>query len=255
MPGSPRVAWGSFGVSAAIHAALLVGALLVVPMRHAVITPAPLPPDTGIELEWVFTVEPPPPEEPYRPPGPDEIPGAAAPQLEIVQPSLDYIGGALTFPDLTVPRRPGGETAAERLQPGLTDRRLWAPLPPEFRTLTPEQREELLIAGRFGEWNDSIAAVAAAEAAWRDWTFTDSDGGRWGVSDGQLHLGSLSIPLPMTFEAPAGQRDYMRQFEEIARQGANARVQATLRDRQEAIRERRDRERAAAQGDSTRTRP
>jgi hypothetical protein len=88
----------------------------------------------------------------------------------------------------------------------------------------------------------------------RDWTFTDGDGDRWGVSDGQLHLGGLAIPLPLNVQGSAAQRDYMRSFDEMARQGANALIQQSVRERQEAIRARRDAERAAALS-ATRPRP
>jgi hypothetical protein len=177
----------------------------------------------------------------------------------VVRPTLGDTGPQLDLPDLSGPGRPG-ETPAERLRPALTDARIWAPLPPEVRGLTPAQREQLLIAGRLSAWNDSVAAAAAAEAAFRDWTFTDGGGNRWGVADGQLYLGDIVIPFPMTFSGSADDRAYMRDFAEMQRQGANALVQQNVRERMEAIRQRRDRERAEAQGaqagsDSVRTAP
>lgn len=194
-------------------------------------------PRQGIEVielvEVDATGEIHPPAEPRRV---AEIAAAA----EIVAPLADETAIAVELP------RPG-LTPAERLMPGYTERRLWAPLPPELTELTLGQREELMLAGRLGAWYDSVAAAAAAEAAWTDWTFTDAGGGRWGVADGQLHLGDLTIPLPFTFEPPPGQRDYLWQWNEIARQGAQAAVQETVRERLEAIRARRDRERAAQQ--------
>ena len=247
--------WGAFGASVAIHAVILLGAALGISLPPASESPAARairPVDEGVEIVWILGGSP-PPQPVARPDEPDAIEAGGAPQVIVVRPSLDDAGVEMALPDLTGPGAPGA-TPAERLQPGMTDERLWAPLPVEFRTLTPEQREELLIAGRFGAWNDSVAAAIAADAAWRDWTFTDGDGDRWGVADGQLHLGGLAIPLPLTFDAPAGQREYLRQFEEIQRQGANALVQQSVRERQEAIRARRDRERAEAQAtDSTRT--
>jgi hypothetical protein len=146
-----------------------------------------------------------------------------------------------------------GISAAERLRPHLTDRRLWAPLPRELLELSLEQREELALAGRLAEWYDSVSAAAAAEAAWTDWTFTDADGDRWGVSDGLLHLGGLAIPLPSFAPPPGPARDRAWQWSEIARQGNAMAVQQTVRDRMEAIRARRDAERAAERADSTAT--
>jgi hypothetical protein len=73
------------------------------------------------------------------------------------------------------------------------------------------------------------------------------------VSDGQLHLGGLTIPLPLNLQGSAAQRDYLRSFDEMSRQGANALIQQSVRERQEAIRARRDAERAQARGDTTQT--
>ena len=144
-----------------------------------------------------------------------------------------------------------GITAVERLSPNVRDRRLWAPLPPQFRELSLQQREELALSGRLAEWFDSVSVVAAAEAAWTDWTFTDDEGNRWGISQGQLHLGGLTLPLPSFGPAPGAARERALQWDEITRQGAQVAIQQTVRERMEAIRIRRDRERATEQTDTT----
>jgi hypothetical protein len=235
--GSPPVVRAAFGVSVAVHAL----AILLYPTLSSRLEPGsvafPFPtaagtPD-GIEVIRILEVDL--LEDVVRPEDPREIERIETARVAVEGPMLGDLAGV----DLPAP----GLTPAERLRPRLTDRRLWAPLPPEFSELTLEQREELLIAGRLAAWRDSVNAAAAAAAAWTDWTFTDGDGGRWGISDGQLHLGDLAIPLP-TFEAPYGQRDFMWQWNEIARQGAQAAVQETVRERMEAIRARRDQERA-----------
>jgi hypothetical protein len=254
-PESKRAGWSSLSVSIVLHAALVLALIVIVPLRANL----PLPDevalnDHGIEVWLLPPSEPPPPEPaPYVPPAPDGLPTGSA-TVELVQPDLGDIGtaGDLVLPPLSGPGTYGdGGTSAERLQPGFRDRRLWAPLPEEFRTLTPEQREEILIANRFQAWNDSAAAAAAADAAMRDWTFTDGDGDRWGISDGQIHLGDLTLPFPFTVGGSAAQRDYLRSFDEMARQGATALIQQSVRERQEAIRARRDAERAAQPSDST----
>jgi hypothetical protein len=257
-PASRRARWSSFGISIAVHAVIVLVLIVIVPLR------ADLPfeeqaavSDRGIEVWLLPPQEPPPPEPtPYVPPAPEGISGSAAGSIDLVQPDLGDIG-ATGGPSIALPRMGGpgayGETPAERLQPGFSDPRIWSPLPEEYRTLSPSQREEINIASRFQAWNDSVAAAAAAEAAMRDWTFTDGDGDRWGVSDGQLHLGGLAIPLPFNVQGSAAQRDYLRSFDEMARQGANALIQQSVRERQEAIRARRDAERAATQRDTTQT--
>lgn len=246
--GSPRLVRLAFALSVALHVlAVLAYPLLMRPLRPeglsvrlatGVASPEGVEVLNLVEVDVVAEVP--------RPEDPREIAEVAA-AAEVVGPRLED-GMVVDLP------RPG-LTPAERLRPGFTDRRLWAPLPPEFSELTLEQREELLIAGRLDAWYDSVSAAAAADAAWTDWTITDADGDRWGISPGQLHLGGLTIPLP-TFEAPPGQREYMWQWNEIARQGAQAAVQESVRERLEAIRARRDRERAAAQqADTTQAPP
>jgi hypothetical protein len=232
----------------------VLGLIAIVPLRPGLTYEQQAYREQGIEVWLLPPAEPPPPEPaPYVPPAPEGV--ATGPALELVQPDLGDIGVGTDIvlpPTSGLPGYYGGETSAERLQPGFRDGRLFGPLPEVFRTLTPEQREELLIASRFQAWNDSAAAAAAAEAAMRDWTFTDGDGDRWGVSDGQLHLGGLTIPFPLSVQGSAAQRDYMRSFSEMQRQGANALIQQSVRERQEAIRARRDAERAA-QSDSAAT--
>ncbi|MGE0161215.1 MAG: hypothetical protein AB7T31_17605 [Gemmatimonadales bacterium] len=255
-PASRRERWSSFGISVALHAVLVVGLLAIVPLRADLPLFQQAYSERGIEVWLPPAPEPPPPEPaPVVPAAPEGVGVGVAGAIELVQPNvgdfrstgdgivLPPIGGTGTY----------GDTPAERLQPGFSDPRIWGPLPEQYRTLSPEQREEISIATRFQAWNDSIAAAAAAEAAMRDWTFTDGDGDRWGVSDGQLHLGGLTLPLPFNIQGSAAQRDYLRSFDEMARQGANALIQQSVRERQEAIRARRDAERAAAPRDTTQT--
>jgi hypothetical protein len=185
-----------------------------------------------------------------RPEDPEEI-------EEIDQPEV--IPGA---PDLGVVDDRGlvapGPTAAERLRPHLEDERLWRPLDPELNELTLEQRLELDLAMRVTELNDSLDAAIEAERALTDWTYTDDEGKRWGVSPGQLHLGDLTLPLPFAFGTPVGKRDEANrriwEWEEIQRGAASAAARESWKERAQAIRERRDRERAAARPDTSRTR-
>jgi hypothetical protein len=154
---------------------------------------------------------------------------------------------------------PPGPTEAERFRPRLQDRRIWAPLDRGINDLTAEQRIELELQGRIAEWQDSMAAAAEADRALTDWTRTDAQGRKWGVSEGQLHLGDVTLPLPFEFGIPVGRRDEIRQrqweWDEIARGAATGEVRDSWKDRARAIRERRDRERAqAAPPDTSRIR-
>ena len=107
--------------------------------------------------------------------------------------------------------------------------------------------EELQLAGRLEEWADSVAIAVAAEYALTDWTRTDDQGRRWGISPGQLHLGSLTLPLPFYFSGNSIQREQAarRAWEtQDILNGTNAQaVRASWRERAEAIRRRQNRDR------------
>ena len=250
--GSRPVVGGAFALSAAIH---IIGILVypylfpsIQPDGVVFIYPAESSENGGIEVLRIVEVDV--LQDLENPEDPEEIETVEAEAAVSEQDFRDTPAIELMRPGLT---------AAERLRPRLTDRRLWAPLPPEFRRLTLEQREELAIAGRLAEWIDSVAAEAAAEARFTDWTFTDGDGDRWGISDGQLHLGSVTLPIPEFAAPPGAAREYLLQWDEIARPGTAIRIQESVQDRIDAIRERRDRERelererSEAENDTTRT--
>ena len=250
--GSRPVVRGAFGLSAAIH---ILG-ILAYPYLFPSIQPDGVvfryPSESaepgGIEVLRIVEVDV--AQDPESPEDPEEIEVVEAEAAVSEQDFSDAPAIELTRPGLT---------AAERLRPRLTDRRLWAPLPPEFSRLTLEQREDLAIAGRLAEWIDSVSAEAAAEARFTDWTFTDGDGDRWGISDGQLHLGGVTLPIPVFAAPPDAAREYLLQWDEIARQGSAIRIQESVQDRIDAIRARRDRERelererSEATNDTTRT--
>jgi len=239
--------WGAFAVSAAIHVFVVMlysslferlarGDLEDDAFPYASGTGAP----EGMQVMRVVEID-------VR----REVQQPAEPELEsVVQRAAAVAGPEVEEAPVVDFARPG-ITAVERLRPDISDERLWAPLPEEFRRLTLEQREELALSGRLGEWYDSISAAAEAESAMTDWTFTDGDGRRWGVADGQLFLGGLTLPLP-SFAPPPGSeaRERAWQWAEITRQGQSIAVQQTVRDRMEAIRARRDAERAAQRGDT-----
>lgn len=251
-PTSRRITWFSFAASAALH----VLAVILYPLMFEPFDPSGgfFPPPSGdarpqgVEVIRLLEVdETPEPEEPEQPRAIDEV---EPPRAETGAPILDAIPGVVITPP--------GPTAAERLRPNLVDARLWRTPPPEFFELTLEQREELIVADRIGAWLDSVRATEDAERALTDWTFTDSEGGRWGISPGKIHLGDITLPLPINFGIPVGKRDETNQliwqWEEIMRQAARAEVELSWRERAAAIRARRDAERAVQRPDTTRGR-
>lgn len=249
-----RALWVGLAVSAVVH--LWVLAIYPSLSRVDRVEHVPLPAAApsvrtgGMEAIGLVPVEGagtvPTPQQPVevRPlAGPPPGAGAVAPRIG------DTYGTGLV---------PPGPTEAERFRPQLKDARIWAPLDRSINDLTAEQRMELGLQGAIEAWQDSMAVAAEAERALTDWTRTDAQGKRWGVADGQLHLGDVTLPLPFAFGTPVGRRDEIRrrqwEWEEITRGAAGGEVRDSWKDRAKAIRERRDRERAQAKPDTSRTR-
>ena len=150
-------------------------------------------------------------------------------------------------------------SAAERLRPRVGDWRLWVtpPLSADLDRTEAERLAELRgrIAAAIQAGDDSLAAELARQAEAMDWTVGE-DGNRWGVSPGKLHLGPLTLPLPLMFAPhPATAReqaDGVADWSAIQRQAGQAGIDETFEERVKAIRERKAREEAEkAKGDTT----
>jgi hypothetical protein len=137
-------------------------------------------------------------------------------------------------------------TIAERLQPRSIDPRLWAPIDEQYLELSDEERARLLIEGLIQTYNDSLAIAQALSERATDWTFTDDQGRRWGLSPGRLHLGDFSVPLP-AIATPRGRVEaaLARQFitDDLQRAAVTAQIRETWSERARAIRERLELER------------
>jgi hypothetical protein len=105
------------------------------------------------------------------------------------------------------------------------------------------------MADRLRQFNDSIMAERLAAERSKDWTVTGEDGKRWGVSPGKLHLGDITLPLPLAFATPPGRRDEVnartQSWSEIEAQATRAESKDNFRDRVKEIRKRKERERAS----------
>ena len=163
-----------------------------------------------------------------------------------IQPEVTDLGppvpGGIDFDE-----PPRGRRASEALRVRSSDARLWREAMPELFELTDAERMQLELAGRLEEWTDSVAEVVAAELALTDWTTTDDQGRRWGISPGQLHLGDVTLPLPFYFSGNSWERELAsrRAWEDQdILKGANVQaLRSSWRERAEAIRRRRDRDR------------
>jgi hypothetical protein len=139
----------------------------------------------------------------------------------------------------------------DRLRYQLATPQVWQP-PSEDILIEPTPQEVVAqrIAAQLGEYNDSVAAEAAAHARAMDWTVKGEDGKRWGVSPGAIHLGSVTIPVGDThFAVAAGRREEfagrVRTWTEIQDQAVRGEARGTFKDRGKAIEGRMDRVRAA----------
>lgn len=146
-------------------------------------------------------------------------------------------------------RQPADVPARDRLQYRMGSTEVWRPqgaLPVE--ELSPDEIVRARVASQLGEYNDSVAAESAARARATDWTVKDGNGGRWGVTPGSIHLGSITLPLPFALSTPPGRREEVagriRSWTEIQDQAARVETREVFDERVRAIRERAEQERA-----------
>jgi hypothetical protein len=106
------------------------------------------------------------------------------------------------------------------------------------------------LANGIKAYNDSMAGAAAAASKSTDWTKTDKNGNKWGVSPGQIHLGGITIPLPFSFGVAPGRRDdynkAMRSFAESNDQAKRLETDQTFESRVKEMRKRKDAQRDSA---------
>jgi hypothetical protein len=186
---------------------------------------------------------------------PRAAPEAATPQIvtptEVPRVIPVPVPGPPTAPpnDGGRPGASGAPSIADRVGPRMGNNpNLWVnPPTPGDPPLTPDEAVRARVAGRLSAFNDSMRLAAAAAEKAVDWTVKDKNGGRWGVSPKGIHLGGITLPLPIQFSAPPGRRDdvnaAVRNWSEIQAQRANAEVDESIQDRIKAIRARKEAER------------
>lgn len=201
--------------------------------------PAPAPEPGGIEVVQIVEIVTPEAEDPADP-------------IEIDAPDLPEVAVEVADFDEEPPVRfDPYYSAAERLRLGPGDPRLWQPIDPALAEPSPDHVLETLLAIAIRESNDSIAAAIEAARAATDWTHTDDEGKKWGVSPGKIHLGDLTIPLPFGFGPPpdySGDRAEMAfRLLDIERAASRGAVQRSWKERREAMKKRREELRALRQ--------
>ena len=144
----------------------------------------------------------------------------------------------------------GTAPARAPLRPGFSDPRLYIapreiPPPPE-----PSDHERYMahLQGRLDAYNDSVGAEAERARRATDWTVTDKNGEKWGVSPGKVHLGGVTLPVPVQLGGSGDQRraadEKKRTREEIQRGEETREQREAMKERTRATRERKDAERA-----------
>ncbi len=141
----------------------------------------------------------------------------------------------------------GASSFLELLSPTTRHREIWRAPSPIHTPLDPRAEANARLTGRLDAYNDSVALAAAQAARAVDWTRTDADGGRWGVSPEGIHLGDITIPVPINVSPGPGKRDEVagrvRDWGEIQTQAARQEGKETFEERVKAVRERKERER------------
>jgi len=181
--------------------------------------------------------------------------GMRAIDVRIVEaPPVEVEPAPEPVPEPVEPEEEEGErepsvTGAERLRPRVGDWRLWVLARPTRRTdLTPEERSRMLEArlhAMLEAYDDSIAAELARQAEAMDWTVGE-EGNKWGVSPGKIHLGPVTLPLPLYIGPGRESEQMLRDYGEIQRQAGEGALRDAQKDRIKAIREREQKAREEA---------
>lgn len=168
------------------------------------------------------------PESPEEPEESDDEPEAQTPAVARVDARRGQPADSLT--------------AADRLAPRVVDPRLWEPM--IILPLNPTLADvEARVGAAVELLSDSALAEAERALAARDWTVADDDGGRWGISPQKIHLGKLTLPLPIWIPLDVEADLEEQRWYGLERDLDRARILESFEERVKAIRERRDRER------------
>lgn len=245
-------------VSLVLHLALLLflGRQLRVPDLGFRVSPSPTPvSEPGLELRQVRVREP---QEravpsPRRPARPEPAPREAEREEPTREPEeTETTGEEEADRDLS---------NAEVLTPREGDPRLWREYWDEDvagRYLGETTRADSALRAILGRYLDSLRLTDEQLRRARDWTFTE-DGERWGISSDGIHLGDVTIPLPVgQLLSPTGPRrreleQELRELRQIQRQEALGEAAETREERIEAMEERarEEREEGGAASDTS----
>lgn len=154
----------------------------------------------------------------------------------------------------------GGGGPVRGVRPNYSDGRLWTPPQPIIAPpKTVAQTIDSLIADAIAPYNDSIARVAQQRDP-TDWT-VKKGGYKWGIDKRAIHLGPFSVPTALLAMLPLNvtgnpttierDRTYAAMNRDITWHAQQAINDADFMKAVRSIRERKERERAAALAGAT----
>jgi hypothetical protein len=233
-----RVLYVGLAISLALHVVFiaLAGRWLEPAVGYDRVAPEVTVPEPDRTMRAVALAEPTDPTEPAEPDPALEIQEQVAPRPTAPRPPSAQAEEPAQEAELE--RR----TAAERLAPRVVDPRLWRPLVLLPREPTFEEVQDR-VAAAMEMLSDSALADAERAIRSRDWTVEDARGGRWGISPGKIHLGSITLPLPLYFPVDMEAELANAYWYELEAQLERTEFLESFDARVKAIRERRERER------------
>lgn len=254
---------GSIFISLAVHAVMVLalGGVIVAPSAIRRIFPTARPdPAERITYAQLPPVERPATRTPVRAGGDGRRGAAERSAPPVVAPSA--MPSELPRTNTTAPVTSdegsgplvGGGGPRRGVQPRFGDPSVWRPVQPAPLPKTEVERLDSLILATVKTHADSVAIIARMRQP-GDWTF-ERDGKKYGIGPGgpfgmaALHLGGISIPLPITrLQAPAPVDERDRAFaamrEDLQRASRRAISEDEFRRAVQRIRERRERDRPA----------
>lgn len=178
---------------------------------------------------------------------PRQVPEVRSPET----PSPDRPAERVSTEEVETAEAPGVEerivTNAERLRPKVGDPRLW--LPPVEGPLTElermgHERAEAAVRALLQVYMDSLALSEEERRRAREWIVEGEGDERWGISPEGLHLGDVTIPLPVgEFFSQGGEqareaRRAIEDFNMIRQQAMDQEAAAVREERLKVMRER-----------------
>ncbi len=259
--------WAGLGASALLHLSLIwsVGGVRLDSLPFALPLVETIPaPDALVVVEIaevLFEADPEDPRpEPVPPQAQEELePEPESPELEVVDIAPEEGEPLPGAPGVDVPGRPDepaeGErvTNASRLTLRYSDPRLWFdPRDPMLfgDRLARFARADSAVRAILRDWLDSLRLTDDERRRAMDWTF-EKDGKRWGISPEGIHLGDITIPIPINF-APSGPK--RREFEQAIRDLTAIQLQDLRVDVERATEEARQRMRERSEEEIRRSR-